>query len=154
MIKDVEKTIRDYIAQVIHVSLATCFNNQPWVCEVHYAYDQDLNLYFRSLQSTRHSQEIAQNPNVAGNIVEPHGLTDKPRGVYFEGKAELLDDVKPSDKAVIALNDRFNLGQEVLDEARSKDGHKIYKISVSKFYLFDTRESTPSRKYELPWAKF
>ncbi|HSX14442.1 MAG TPA: pyridoxamine 5'-phosphate oxidase family protein [Candidatus Saccharimonadales bacterium] len=153
MITDVEKTIRDYIDQVIHLSLATSSNDKPWVCEVHYAYDQDLNLYFRSLESTRHSQEIAQNPNIAGNIVEPHGLKDKPRGVYFEGKAELLADVQTSDLAYIALSDRFNLGEEILAEAKNQDGHRFYRIKVSKFYLFDSRESKPSQKYELPWAK-
>ena len=65
MITDVEKVIREYLPEVIHMSLATSHNNVPWICEVHYAFDDELNLYFRSLQSRRHSKEIAENKQVA-----------------------------------------------------------------------------------------
>ncbi len=71
---DVEKIIREYIDKTIHLSLATSSDNKPWVCEVHFAYDEQLNLYFRSLKSRRHSQEIAKNPNVAGNIIDKFGI--------------------------------------------------------------------------------
>lgn len=47
---DIEKTIRNYFPQVIHMSLATCADNKPWICEVHYVFDNELNLYFRSTQ--------------------------------------------------------------------------------------------------------
>jgi uncharacterized protein YhbP (UPF0306 family) len=148
---DIEKTIREYMPDIIHMSLATCADNKPWVCEVHFAYDENLNLYFRSWKSRRHSQEIANNPNVAGNIVVQHGPTDKPRGVYFEGKAELLEGVDENNPAYLACNKRFGLGTEILEDASKEDGHKFYKISVSDFYVFDSRESKPSAKYHLPW---
>jgi nitroimidazol reductase NimA-like FMN-containing flavoprotein (pyridoxamine 5'-phosphate oxidase superfamily) len=133
------------------MSLATCANGKPWVCEVHFAYDDDLNIYFRSLESRRHSQEIASNPNVAGNIVEQHDLTMKPRGVYFEGTAEKLENVTEDNPAYIAISKRMGLGPELLEEAQKEDGHKFYKISVENFYLFDSRESKPSNKYTLSW---
>ena len=71
---NIEKIIREYIPEIIHMSLATSSHNTPWVCEVHYAFDDDLNLYFRSLSSRRHSQEIANNPKVAGNIIKQYKL--------------------------------------------------------------------------------
>jgi uncharacterized protein YhbP (UPF0306 family) len=80
---DKEATLREYIDKTIHMSLATVSGTTPWVCEVHFAYDNDLNLYFRSLKSRRHSQEIASNPNVAGNIIDKYGLEDAVVGVYF-----------------------------------------------------------------------
>ncbi|HSX23712.1 MAG TPA: pyridoxamine 5'-phosphate oxidase family protein, partial [Candidatus Saccharimonadales bacterium] len=138
---DVEQTIREYLPGVIHMSLATSAGNKPWVCEVHYAFDVELNLYFRSKPSRRHSQEIAQNPNVAGNIVEAHGLTDKPRAVYFEGRAEPLEEVNKNHIAYKLIHERLGLGPEVLEDAKQDDGHKFYKITVSNYYLFDTRES-------------
>jgi uncharacterized protein YhbP (UPF0306 family) len=150
---EVEKTIREYIANVIHMSLATSKDNKPWVCEVHFAYDEELNLYFRSLLTRRHSIEIASNPFVAGNIIEQHGQGQKPRGVYFEGKAELLDNVDVNHPAYKATSERFNFGEEIIEKANSEDGTKFYKISVENFYLFDVRESTPAQKYELPWRK-
>lgn len=87
---NVEKYVREYIDATVHMSLATVSGDAPWVCEVHFAYDDTLNLYYRSLTSRRHSQEIAANPKVAGNIIDKYGLGDAVVGVYFEGTAELV----------------------------------------------------------------
>jgi len=141
---DVEQVIRDYLPNVIHMSLATCANNKPWVCEVHFVYDDDLNLYWCSLPERRHSQEIAANPNVAGNIVEQHGQGEKPRGLYFEGTAEVLRDITEDSLAYRLYVDRFDLGPEIL-----QGGKLFYKVNVSDWYVFDARESSPSQKYHL-----
>lgn len=147
---NVEQAIREYLPEIIHMSLATCAGEQPWVCEVHYVVDEDLNIYFRSKPSRRHSQEIARNPRVAGNMVTQHALEDKVRGVYFEGQAELLENVDASYPAYELYCRRFGTGPDILEEARQEDGHKFYKINVQKFYLFDSRESS-GQKHELPW---
>ncbi len=148
---DVEKTIRDYLPQVIHMSLGTSKDNKAWVCEVHFAYDDHLNLYFRSLPSRRHSKEILENPNVAGNIVTQHDLTQKPQAVYFEGTAKVIDSGEDLSVAFGCLSDRLKIGAEALEEHKDPEGHKFFKISVTNFYLFDSRESNPSQKYSLPW---
>jgi uncharacterized protein YhbP (UPF0306 family) len=134
------------------MSLATSVNGQPWVCEVHYVFDDDLNLYFRSLRSRRHSKEIEENPNVAGNMITQHDVGEKPRGVYFEGVAEELTGVDENHPAFRLYCERFGTSNSILEEAKRDDGHKFYKVSVSKFYLFDSRESDPSKKYELGWG--
>jgi len=117
MINDVEKAIRDYLPDIIHMSLATSVGNQPWLCEVHYVYDDDLNFYFRSLESRRHSQEIERNPNVAGSIVTQHSTTDKPRGIFFTGKAEKMINVSDKDPAYLQYCKRFGTDSSILDEA-------------------------------------
>lgn len=152
-IKDIEKVIREYLPEVIHMSLAISKDNKPWVCEVHYAYDEDLNLYFMSTSLRRHSMEIAENSNVSGNIVKQHGMKDKPRGVYFEGVAEMLSDLDEEHPAYISYKERFGIDKSSIVEARKETGHKFYKITVNKFYLFDAIESSPSKKYELEWKK-
>jgi len=149
---DIEQTIRDYLPNIVHMSLATSKDNKPWVCEVHFAYDEDLNLYFRSLASRRHSQEIAQNPHVAGNIVVQHALDQPVRGVYFEGEACLLTSGEEQLKAAQYIEERLEKGESLLEEAKN-GGHQFYKISVTTFYLFDSVESKPSQKYVLPWGK-
>ena len=153
MITDIEKAIRDYLPDVIHMSLATTDGIQPWVCEVHYVYDNSLNIYFRSKAHRRHSDEIAKNNHVAGNMVKQHIVDERPRGVYFEGTAELLSDVDEDHDAYKLYCLRFGTDKEILEEARTPDGHKFYKITVNTYYLFDSIESRPSTKYELPWAK-
>lgn len=151
MLSNIEETIRSYLPEVIHMSLATSVQDKPWVCEVHYVFDTELNLYFRSTPVRRHSKEIEINHNVAGNIVKQHTAGQKPRGIYFEGTAELLENVDSNHIAYKLYCERFATDQSILEDAKTKDGHKFYKITVNKFYVFDALESSPSQKYELAW---
>lgn len=150
MITDIEKAIRDYLQTVLHLSLATVVDNKPWVSELHFVFDDDLNLYFRSKLSRRHSLEIETNHNVAGNIIEQHGLQDKVRGVYFEGEAQVIEVVE-NDNVYQLFVERLGASGNIIADAQKPEGHKFYKISVEKFYLFDGRESSPAEKHELPW---
>ena len=149
---DVEKVIREYLPKIVHMSLATSKDNKPWVCEVHFAYDEDLNLYFRSLASRRHSQEIAANPNVAGNIVVQHELGVAPVGVYFEGTAERLTAGPDQDKAFACIKQRLGASDEILAEAQRDDGHQFYKISVKNWYVFGKFDQEKGQKYQLKWG--
>lgn len=151
MITNIEQTIREYLPWIVHMSLATCADNKPWVCEVHYVYDDDLNLYFRSKIDRRHSQEIQQNSYVAWNMIEQHARVDKPRWVYFEWICKMMLGVNNSSLVYQLFNQRFGLGEEILEDMEEEGGHQFYKISVSNFALFDKRESNPSQKYELEW---
>lgn len=151
---NIEKTIREYFPDIVHMSLATCGKAmKPWVCEVHFVYDNDLNLYFKSNADRRHSLEIAKNSNVAGNIVTQHSLGDKPRGVYFEGTAEKLKKVDENHIAYKLFCERLGAGPGILNKDDPDKGHGFYKITVSDYYVFDARESKPSQKYHLQWKK-
>ncbi len=133
------------------MSIATSSDNRPWVSEVHYSYDRDLNLYFISLPSRRHSIEISKNNFVAGNIVKQHGKDDTVRGVYFEGAATMLTEVTESDVSFLSYKDRFGIDNNILAEQNDTNGHRWYKVQVNKFYLFDELEMNPAGKYELQW---
>ena len=152
MIENVEQVIREYIKPVIHMSLATVSAKGPWVCEVHFAYDDDLNLYFRSQISTRHSGEIAADPRVAGTIHQKHTATEPPRGVYFEGTAEMLTNSEQR-QAVIKPFERIKVSEGDIKKAENPGSFQVYKVTVSDYYLFDARDSKPSQKYHLPWRK-
>lgn len=130
--------IRQYVSNLFHLSLATSLNGQPWICEVHYVYDDDLNFYFLSKPSRRHSKEIAANPKVAGNIVKQHSATETPRGVYFEGTAELLKNVAEDSAPFNLYDQRFGLSAGIREEIKADpEGHKFYKIMPTHFMLFD-----------------
>lgn len=148
---DVEKVVREYLPDVIHMSLGTCVDNKPWVCELHFAYDNDLNLYFITRSNSRHGKEIAKNPKVAGNIVTQHKKDEAARGVYFEGKAELLEDVTESDVAFKSYTSRSSWPKRV--EEVAQEGYAFYKISVENYFVFDNRENKPGKKFELKWGK-
>ena len=147
----IESIIREYIKDIVHMSIATCADNKPWISEVHYSYDDDLNLYFISRPSRRHSLEVAANGQIAGNIIKQHKAGEEVRGVYFEGAIEMLDDVKDTDVAFQTYNKRLGLDATMLNEQAEENGHCWYKINVHKFYLFDELEMEPAGKYELNW---
>ncbi|MFI5275374.1 MAG: pyridoxamine 5'-phosphate oxidase family protein [Candidatus Saccharimonadales bacterium] len=148
---DVEQTIREYVPQVIHLSLATCTDNKPWVCEVHYAYDNDLNLYFVSGVNRRHSEEIRKNPHVSGNIVTQHFLNQKVRGVYFEGGAKQLEDIDEMQHAYETYTKRYAASPQLAQVAKAEGGARFYKITVSDYYVLDGYVSDPPQKFHLLW---
>ncbi len=147
---DVEKIVREYIDKTVHMSLSTVKDNKPWVCEVHFAYDEDLSLYFISKLTTRHSQEIAANPSVAGNIVRTHELTELPHGIYFEGSAEVLS--SPSEQDINRYCQRLNRDvHEVTGQLKEQGGRRLYKITVKNWAAFGKFNGDTLQKYELEW---
>lgn len=133
------------------MSLATSVDNKPWACQLHFAYDDELNLYFCSNTATRHCTEIAKNPHVAGAISTQHEPGEKPRCVDFEGVAEMVTDITEDHPAYKAYNGRFPGRVSVVDYLKPENGGRIYKISVSDYFMFDARESKPAQKYHLAW---
>lgn len=149
--EELEKIVRECIDESIHMSLATCTDSHPWVCEVHFAYDGELNLYFRSLSTRRHSKEIAKNPNVAGNIVRQHAIEDYPHAVYFEGAAEIVTDESDFARLAELFAARLGTDQSIVDEAKQPDGHKFYKITVKNWSAFGKFDREDGDKYILAW---
>ncbi len=148
---EVETIIREYIDKTVHMSLATVKDNKPWVCEVHFAYDHDLNLYFVSKIPTRHCQEIIRNPNVAGNIVKQHGLEDLPAGIYFEGTAEILEDATEED--VRRYCDRLGRDEnEVGPQLTEENGRSMFKITVNNWAAFGKFGEEHMQKHVLKWS--
>lgn len=148
---NIEAIIREYINKSLHLSLATVSDDTPWVCEVHFVYDHDLNLYFRSLESRRHSQEIANNPKVAGNIIAQHTIDEYPHGIYFEGVARKISDVQEMETIAPLFADRLGRQDDILGEAQTKEGHKFYKITVANWYAFGKFGGEKGDKFKLTW---
>lgn len=150
---DVEKAVRENIDRTVHLSLATTSGDNPWVSELHFAYDQDLNLYFRSLSSRRHSQEIANNPKVSGNIIDKFALGEPVVGVYFEGLAEMITDPEAKKLAADCLASRLSITSDIVAESENPEGHQFYKIKVTDWYVFGRFVETGAAKHQLKWSK-
>ncbi len=151
MSMDTEQIIREYIGKSVHMSLATVSGDQPWVCEVHCAYDDDLNLYFRSSPRRRHSQEIAANPKVAGNIVGQHALGEDPHGIYYEGTAEILTTNEQRQAALPFFIKCLGKSDGILEEAQDPNNTQFYKITVKNWYAFGKFGDAENSKRQLVW---
>lgn len=147
--REIEKVVREYVAKTVHMSLGTVRDSKPWVCEVHFVYDDELNLYFVSNTSTRHCQEIAANPNVAGNIVTQHTLGEAPNGVYFEGTAGIINaDTEDIERYASMLErDADKLAQWLTEDKR------MYKITVSNWAVFGNFDGNGHAKHKMKWGE-
>lgn len=146
----IEHIIRGYIPQIVHMSIATVKDNKPWVCEVHFAYDDELNLYFCSSLDRRHSMEAMENPVIAGNIVTQHFKNQKVRCVDFEGSIELLKDIDDTHPGIRAYAERFERGGSLLEEIKKDGNTGFFKITVDDYYLFDSYGEERG-KHHLSW---
>lgn len=135
---DLRTLINNYLKETKLMQLATAINNQPWVCNVWFVSDDDLNIYWFSSITRRHSDEVLNNNKVAGAIVIPQNPNDPPRGLQFQGVAELLEDEEEINKARSLYQEKI-LPSEKIDEFMShkEKPHKFYKIKPSRFVLFD-----------------
>lgn len=149
--KALKKLIQDYLKEAKMMQLATVGKDgKPWVCNVWFAADKDLNVYWFSSVTRRHSEEIMQNPHVAAAICLPQTPTDKPRGLQLEGTAELL--TKPADVAKAMKNyvgRVFNLKQVKDFMAHLDRPHRFYRIKVDNFVLFDAVNYPENPRQEL-----
>ncbi len=147
-----ESKLRDLIANYLKeaklMQLATSVNGQPWVCSVWFAADRNLNIYWFSSATRRHSEEVAENPKVAGAIALPQTPKDTPRGVQFQGIAELLTRKTDIAKAVLAYAGRVFTIDKIGDLIKNKN-HHFYRIKPTKFVLFDAVNFPDSPRQEL-----
>jgi uncharacterized protein YhbP (UPF0306 family) len=148
---NIEHIIREYVDKSLHLSLATVSDNRPWVSEVHFVYDDNLNIYWRSLASRRHSIEIASNPYVAGNIVKQHSLDEYPHAVYFEGTAELLKSEQAIKQILPQFIARIGANESAAAEGLHEDGHQFYKLTVKNWYAFGKFGGEQGLKHQLIW---
>ena len=148
----IEKVIREYVGKTVHLSLATVSENKPWVCEVHFAYDDNLNLYFVSKPTSRHCLELSKNPHVAGNIVAQHSLTEAPHGIYFEGTAEVV--TSPSDEDIQRYCEALGRDTaELKEQLLQVEGRRMYQIKVENWATFGNFDGSGTAKHELAWGR-
>jgi uncharacterized protein YhbP (UPF0306 family) len=148
---NIKQLANTYLQTARVMQLATCVNNQPWVCNIHFASDDDLNLYWVSDPTRRHSQEIVQNPKAAVTIKIHEDTPDEPYviGISLEGQATLLNDEETKKVAnlyISKLNKAPTLLQEILE---GKNVRKFYRLKPSKLVIFDTKNFPDNPRQEV-----
>ncbi len=147
---DVRKLIEAYLQEAKLMQLATSIDNQPWVCSVWFASDEDLNIYWFSSTKRRHSKEVMHNQRVAGAIVLPQTPKDPPRGLQFQGTAEELSKQEDINKAISVYKGRIFSKEDIEEFMSLKDHpHKFYRIKPTQFVLFDAVNFPDSSRQQL-----
>ena len=144
---EVKTLVKGYMEEAKLMQLATSANGQPWVCSVWFAADEDLNIYYFSSTLRRHSREVAANRKVSGAIALPHTPLDKPKGVQFQGDAEMLTEKADIDDAISLYAGRIFPKEKVL-ELMERSSHAFYRIRPTMFVLFDVVDFPDSPRQE------
>ena len=121
------------------LTLATTGPDGLWAAAVFYV-NSGFNLYFLSAPTSRHSQNIAHNAQVAGTIQEDYSDWPDIKGIQFEGQAQRIEG-----KEQIQVIGRYGAKFPVVGNLKQAPAHIIkamskvawYKIEPSKLYFVD-----------------
>ncbi len=120
------------------MQLATVAKDQPWICTVYFVADDEMNLYWASLPSRRHSREIKNNPKVAAAIKIKGVIGEKVIGTQVEGTAEEVSPELTDPTIVKSYAAKFSRDKQwVEDFVSGKTEHRLYKLTPSSMVLFD-----------------
>lgn len=146
--------ITEYLQEAKMMHLATVHDGKPWTCNVWFAADKDLNIYWFSSRGRRHSKEAEENPHVAAGIWIPSEPSDESRGIQLEGIAERL--TKPADiaKALSVYAGKIFTLQAIKQYMADRDyPHHFYRIKPYSIVLFDTLNYPENSRRELIMEK-
>lgn len=141
---DIKKLIKKYLHTAHVMEFATCEDNRPYTCSVHYAPDEHFNLYWMSLRSTNHSQRLLKNKKTAaGILIDP----DKKICVHLEGEAFELTG-EEAEKAHKIYGARYGQKDDRLTEALSGNPktRAYYIFKPNKLGLFDQKNDHDNPK--------
>jgi len=95
--ENLKELIKNYLSTQRLMSVAT-YGETPWIANLYFVHDTDLNLYFLSKKTREHCVAIDTNPLVAVAIADSHQPLKPPQlGIQLNGTAQavtLLDQVK------------------------------------------------------------
>lgn len=123
------------------MQLATCANNQPWLCNVWYVIDDDDKIYWISRETRRHSQEIAKNPKVSCTFHKwfDGGLGQKGKSLVIAGNARQMTPSEINRPYALYL-ERYPKLSDFQSLEASQDGsgdHKFYEVTPTEIVWFD-----------------
>lgn len=88
---DLKARVVEVLKNAHLMSLATVDSTGPWVADVIFVFDDDVNIYWMSDPDCRHSKALLRDARVAGSITVSDKSKQPNLGIQFEGRAEKLD---------------------------------------------------------------
>jgi uncharacterized protein YhbP (UPF0306 family) len=154
MIKNLNKLAKEIIENNQYVTIATTNEKgKPWISPVAYTLDNDYNLYFISMPTSKHGKNIEVNNNIAAAIFDSQQLWGDGIGLQIEAKVEIVK-LKDIPRAIkLYAFRKYPYGglntEKAMHFAKSMvlDGkkYKIYKITPKTVYMNDPNADTDVR---------
>ena len=134
--RTVRHTALHYLEQNTVITLATHGPLGLWAAAVFYA-SEGFDIYFLSTGQTRHAQNIADTPHVAGTIQENYHDWSTIMGIQLEGSVRLLSGLE-QDRAIALYAKRHPLINVDSGPIRSALEYvNWYCLKPERVYLID-----------------
>ncbi len=134
---DVKSLVQDFLMKAQIMQLGTSHGSKPWVTTLYFAADVNMNIYWLSRESRRHSKEIENNSHVAGTIIFPLNYGDKVRGLQFEGQARMLKDQDALAGRNIYSSKFWIVEDRAMNSAQGDSTQGCYQLRPERFVLYD-----------------
>jgi uncharacterized protein YhbP (UPF0306 family) len=92
MMKDIKTLINEVLEKSHLMTLGTLDEGGPWVSNVVFIYDEDLNIYWMSDPNVRHSMAILKNPKISGTISVNNKSKEPNIAIQFSGIANKIEE--------------------------------------------------------------
>jgi general stress protein 26 len=130
---------RSIVDEIAFMTLATVDENGlPWASPVWFAHTDYSEFLWISRPETRHSQNIATNPQVAIVIFDSRTPIDTGRGVYMDAHAEQVTDDAEIER-VMPIFSETSLAQGgsgwTADEVRPPEALRPYRATGTRTFL-------------------
>jgi uncharacterized protein YhbP (UPF0306 family) len=139
-------TLSTWFSENKLMQLSTATNNQPWICTVGFATDDDFNLYWFSRTDRRHSEEIGQNSKVAATIV--HDVR-KRQAIQLTGTAAKVPKDQAANIHALYVN-KLGFQPVSLEQLAVSDDVSFWRLTPNKIELWDEGDFPASPKQEYP----
>ena len=132
---------RGFVEKGKLMQVATSKEDQPWIINCWYTFDDDWNFYFISGTQRRHILELRDNPKVACTIT-PHYILEelgqKVQGLHFEGVAEEVSGFGLTD-VFNNFTAKWKIAKDHISVDKIKQGlcSKLYRVKATKLVWFD-----------------
>jgi uncharacterized protein len=109
-----EASVTALFASVPAMTLATSAGAYPWASDVYFAAD-GYQLIFFSSPASRHSLNLAANPQCASTVHPSTSSWQEIKGLQMEGTAEPIEGLEPTAQAILVYSAKFAFARHLLE---------------------------------------
>lgn len=111
-------------------------DSRPWVCTVYFVSDDAGKLYWLSLPTERHSQELEARGRAA--VAVAYKIDQPVIGVQGEGAVSKVEDAETVERVMETYVKKYDSGHRFYDNfVQQANKHHMYVFTPECFQLFD-----------------
>lgn len=131
--EELKKAILDYLQQHHTVSLATERAGAPHAATVFYV-SIGFDLYFLSSPTSRHGENLSQNPEVSATINEDYDKWQTIKGIQLEGRVENVGGILDNSRIALAFVLKYPDVADFIFSPRKLGQAIAQKVARVRFY--------------------